>query len=318
MENVTKQGSSRSAQVNASLAAAAMAALGFCNSAHATVLLETVYGDGAFPKTGNPYFQYDYIELYNSGATTASLTGLWLDMSGFATEPIAYSSTRTEIPLPIGATIAPGGYYLIQINDGTSSPAFVGPAQYTAPTPDVSYVYSSTQTGYNPTYDSVLVGTSYVGWTNGNLFSDPYFGAGKIALVQGGSNGTMVDYLGYGPGLASGSVPGTFGSNNFWSSFPGYLGTAYAGYNYLLSIYGSSSAIPTSADALGSSMALYRTNNSDSYALGEDNNSDWSDSDVFTLTNSAGQTLVVPEPATVGLMAAGSALLLARRRSRKS
>jgi hypothetical protein len=309
----------RKACVNASLAAAAMAAMGFCNSAHASVLLQAIYGDGAFPKTGNPYFQYDYIELYNSGSTVASLNGLWLDMSGFATEPIAYGA-RNEIPLPVTGTIGAGGYYLIQINDGTSTPAFTGTAQYTAPTPDLTLVYSSSQANYSSAYGNPT-------WTQGNLFSEPYFGAGKEALVDGGiggvgggSNGTLLDYVGYGPGLASGSVAtGSFGTNNYWSSVPGYVGTAYAGYNYLLGIYGAPTAIPTNADILGSSQALIRTNDSDAYPS-EDNNSDWAVENGFTLTDSAGAsvTITVPEPATIGLLAAGSTLLLARRRPKKA
>jgi len=315
MEKITEQSENRSAQVNASLAAAALAAMGFCNSAHAAVVLQTVYGDGGFPKSGNPYFQYDYIELYNSGASTASLSGLWLDMSGFSTEPIALGG-RNEIPLPSSATIGAGGYYLVQINNGTSSPAFVGPAQYTAPTPDLTLVYSSSQANYSSSYGNP-------GWTQGNLFSQPYFGAGKIALVDGsggagGSNGAMLDYLGYGSGLASGSVAATsFGTNNYWSSFPGFVGSEYAGYNYYTGLYGTS--IPTNADILGSSQALVRTNDTDSYPS-EDNNLDWAVQNSFSLTNSAGAsvTVSVPEPATIGLLAAGSTLLLARRRQRNA
>lgn len=307
----------RKACVNASLAAAAVAAMGFCNSAHAQVLLQAIYGDGAFPKTGNPFFQYDYIELYNAGSTVASLNGLWLDMSGFATEPIALGA-RNEIPLPSTGTIGAGGYYLIQINNGTSTPAFTGTAQYTAPTPDLTLVYSSSQANYSAAYGAPT-------WSGGNLFSEPYFGAGKEALVDGGiggvgggSNGTLLDYVGYGPGLASGSVSATtFGTNNYWSTIPGFVGTDYAGFNYLDALYGSPSAIPTNADILGSSQALVRINDTDSYP-DEDNNNDWAVQDAFTLTNSAGASVVVPEPATVGLLAIGSTLLLARRKSRKA
>jgi opacity protein-like surface antigen len=303
----------RSACVKASLAAAAAAAMGFCNSAHATVLLQEIYGDGAFPLTGNPYFQYDYIELYNSGASSASLNGLWLDMSGFATEPIALGA-RNEIPLPSSASIAAGGYYLIQLNNGTSSPAFTGTAQFTAPTPDLTLVYSSTQAGYNAAYalgstysiyqpGNTSVASTYA-WSAGNLMSEPYFGSGKWGLVAGGPDGTMLDYVGYGTGLASGSVAATtFGTNNYWSSLS-YVGTEYAGYPYTGSI-------------LGSSFALVRTNDGDSYP-NEDNSQDWATETDFTLTNSLGQSVTtsVPEPATVGLIAAGAALLMARRRPR--
>ncbi|MGD0463398.1 MAG: PEP-CTERM sorting domain-containing protein [Tepidisphaeraceae bacterium] len=302
-----KEKDNRSASINASLAAAAMAAVGFCNSAHAAVLLQTIYGDGAFPKTGNPYFQYDYIELYNSGASSASLNGLWLDMSGFATEPIALGA-RNEIPLPSSATIGAGGYYLVQINNGTSSPAFTGVAGFIAPTPDLVLVYNSTQANYSSAYGNP-------GWTAGNLFSQPYFGAGKEALVSGGSNGTMLDYVGYGSGLASGSVAATtFGTNNYWSSFPGFVGSEYAGYNYYQGLYGT--AIPTNADILGSTQALVRTNDGDSYPS-EDNNLDWAVETTFSLTNSEGQTVSVPEPVSAGLLGAGAALLMARRRQRQ-
>lgn len=301
--------------VRKSLAAAALAALGFCNSARAQVVLSAVYGDGAFPKTGNPYFQYDYIELYNTGSSAASLNGLWLDMSGFATEPIAYGSTRNEIPLPTSAAVPAGGYYLIQINNGTSSPGFTN-AYYTAPTPDLKLVYSTSQAGYSAAYGNP-------GWTLGNLFSEPYFQAGKIALVTGGSNGTLVDYVGYGSGLSNGTIAtGSFGTNTYWAGstagipLDGYWGTEYAGYDYYIGLYGSPSAIPTSAGVLGSSEALVRDD------LTGDNDTDWTVEDDFTLTNSAGVSVEaspepVPEPATAGLLAVGSALMLARRRSRQ-
>jgi hypothetical protein len=221
-------------------------------------------------------------------------------MSGFATEPIALGA-KDEIPLPSTGTIGAGGYYLIQINNGSSSPAFIGPAQYTAPTPDLTLVYTSTQANYSSNYMNPS-------WTQGNLFSEPYFGSGKIGLVSGGSNGTMLDYVGYGPGLVSGSVAATsFGTNNYWSSFPGFVGSEYAGYNY-------NSA--SNASMLGSAQALVRTNDGDSYP-DEDNNEDWSVLNQFTLTNSAGASVTVPEPATLGLLAAGSTLLMARRRQPK-
>jgi len=286
-----------------------MAAVGFCNSARASVLLQAIYGDGAFPKTGNPYFQYDYIELFNSGASSASLNGLWLDMSGFATEPIAFGG-RNEIPLPSSAVIPAGGYYLVQMNNGTSSPAFTGSAQFTAPTPDLVLVYSSTQANYSSAYGNP-------GWTQGNLFSQPFFGAGKEALVSGGSNGTMLDYVGYGSGLASGSVAATtFGTNNYWSSLPGFVGTEYAGFDYYQGKYGT--AIPTNAGILNSTQALLRTNDGDSYP-GEDNDADWAVVNAFSLTNSLGQSVnvTVPEPMTLGLLGVGAALLMARRRPRQ-
>jgi hypothetical protein len=305
-----------SESVRKSLAAAALAALGFCNSAHAQVVLATVYGDGAFPKTGNPYFQYDYIELYNAGTSAASLNGLWLDMSGFGTEPIAYGSSRNAIPLPSTGIVPANGYYLIQINDGTSTPAFTGHAYYTAPTPDLTLVYSSSQAGYSSAYGNP-------GWTLGNLFSEPYFGAGKLGLVSGGSNGTLLDYVGYGVGLSNGTIgTGTAGTNTYWAGstagvpLDGYWGTEYAGYDYFVGLYGSPSAIPTNADVLGSSQALVRTN------LTDDNDTDWSVENDFILTNSLGASVEaspepVPEPATAGLLAVGSALMLARRRSRQ-
>jgi hypothetical protein len=315
------QAKGRSAQVNASLAAAAMAAMGFCNSAHATVLLQGVYGDGAFPKTGNPYFQYDYVELYNSGASSVSLNGLWLDMSGFATEPIAFGA-KNEIPLPNTATMSAGGYYLIQINNGTSSPAFTGTAKYTAPTPDLTLVYSTGQANYSATYGSSS-------WTSGNIFSEPYFGAGKIGLVDGGvggtaggSNGAMLDYLGYGPGLSNGTIAtSSFGTNTYWAGTTagipasGFMGSEYAGYNFLSAYYGTS-PIPSNAGVLGSGQALVRIDDSDSFPS-EDNNNDWAVEYSFSLTNSAGDTVNAPEPATLGLVAAGSILLMARRRNAK-
>ena len=69
MDKVSKQAGDRSAQVSASLAAAALAAIGFCNSAHGALVIQQIYGDAGFDSFAT--YQNDYVDLYNSGTSSA-------------------------------------------------------------------------------------------------------------------------------------------------------------------------------------------------------------------------------------------------------
>jgi hypothetical protein len=86
------------------------------------LVISQVYGGGGI--SGASLFTNDYIELHNSGSTAVDLTGLSVQSA-----PAASAGTWTVQPLPPGATIEPGGYFLIQEIAGTAT---VGPL----PAPD--------------------------------------------------------------------------------------------------------------------------------------------------------------------------------------
>ena len=309
--------SQRNVRAKAVIGAAALAAIGFCNSANATVILSSIYGDGGFSASGSfpaAYFANDYIQLYNNGPTATTLGGLYLEVGTYATEPVGNNSFEI-LQLPATATIGASGYYLIQVPDynGTKASNFhSSPGQYSSPAADL-VVYSSSAAG-TPVFDA------------------PYFANGKLALVSGDSTaGQFVDYVGYGTGLGSGSYApaGTNATNyyNNYATYPGFFAPASEGSTGYAGAGFSSTGAYTGA-ALGETGALVRTNTADAYdptqsaatGFGLDNNADWTYETTFTLTNSSGASVTagpVPEPATVGLLAVGAATLVARRRNRK-
>lgn len=300
-------------RVKAALAAASLAAIGFCNSAHASVILSAVYGDGGFSASGSypaSYFQNDYIEeLYNNGSTPTSLSGLYLELSTYNTDPIG-NNTYEVLALPTTGTMAAGGYYLIQIPDynGTKPSNFhSSPGQFAEPNPDL-VVYSASSVG-TPVYDA------------------PYYANGKIGLVSGSPTGSLIDYVGYGTGLVSGSYGTAASYNNAFSTIPGFLAPSAEGTSGYAGA-GDSTTGPYVGSILGETGALIRTNTTDTYdptqssdgSYGLDNNGDWTYETTFTLTNSSGQsytaTSAVPEPGSLTLLAAGGAMLIARRRQK--
>ncbi|MDP2054710.1 MAG: lamin tail domain-containing protein, partial [Acidobacteriota bacterium] len=86
------------------------------------VVISQVYGGGG--NSGAPW-RNDFIELFNAGATSVSLTN-WSVQYASATSTGGWSVT------PLSGTIAPGGYYLIQQAEGANASA---PA---LPTPDAA------------------------------------------------------------------------------------------------------------------------------------------------------------------------------------
>jgi len=84
------------------------------------VLVNEVYGGGG--NTGAPYAN-DFVELYNRGAGSVSLTG-WSVQYGSA-------SGATWLVTPLSGSIAAGRHYLVKLAAGTSGGAAL-------PTPDAT------------------------------------------------------------------------------------------------------------------------------------------------------------------------------------
>jgi hypothetical protein len=84
-------------------------------SCSASVVISQVYGGGG---GASATYTNDFVELHNNGGTTASIGGWSLQ---YQTQG---SSTWTVIvTIPAGATIPPGGYYLIGLGGGTTGVA---------------------------------------------------------------------------------------------------------------------------------------------------------------------------------------------------
>jgi uncharacterized protein len=123
------------------------------------IVISQVYGGGG--NSGATY-KNDFVELFNRGATPVSL-------AGWSVQYISANGTGTWQATPIGGTIAPGGYYLVQQAAGTGGSASL-------PAPDAS--------------GSVAMGST----------------GGKIALVttttqmigQCGAVSKIIDLVGYG------------------------------------------------------------------------------------------------------------------------
>jgi hypothetical protein len=246
----------RSQLVTKSLASAALAALGFCNSARATLVIQEVYGDGGFA-AGNT-FEYDYVDLYNAGTAPVSLAGYVLYTGSYS------NALYTSEPVALtGTVVAPGAYYLIEGHNAGTNPG-------TATFPTANQ------------YDTQAA-------SSGGLY--PSYSAGKIALFDGT---TLEDYVGYGDD-ESAAAEGTF------PALPAFEGTGPAA-NF------------TSFPFFSGTNAMTRTVFTDATADGPDTGTENNATDFVSDTPNPQVTAVVPEPATLGLMAVGGAMMIARRR----
>jgi MYXO-CTERM domain-containing protein len=92
-----------------------------------TVVLSQVYGGGG--NSGATY-NHDFLELFNRTANTIAIGG-W---------SVQYGSTANnfsqKVDIPLGATIAPYGYFLVQLTGGTTGSAL--------PTPDLDATAGAT------------------------------------------------------------------------------------------------------------------------------------------------------------------------------
>ncbi len=180
----------RSACVNASLTAASLAAIGFCNSAHGALVIQQIYGDAGFDSHAT--YQNDYVDLFNSGPSAVSLTGINLEY-GSATGGVG-ANTFEFFPLP-SISLASGSYFLIEMAGGTFGAAL-------PVTPD-------------------LVDT------NTAIYTKPSFSSGKLALIT--STGSVLDYVGYGTSLAASGTSPKFANSSLTLPYGSNAGTAGAG-----------------------------------------------------------------------------------------
>lgn len=139
------------------------------SSQSTTVVISQVYGAGG--NTG-AIFTADYVELHNVSATPQSLAGLSIQYASAA------GLFSASFALPVGASIPPGGYYLVQMS---TAGANGGPL----PTPDT-------------------VATPFIAMGAAG---------GKVALVNGTTPVTscpdplMIDLVGYGSATCSENSP---------------------------------------------------------------------------------------------------------------
>ncbi len=252
----------RNRAVLTAAAAASAAAMGFCNSAHASVVIQEVYGDAGFA-AGSTYSN-NYVTLYNAGPTAVNINGYLIE-TGSAT---GIPSTAFPTIVYDTAPLAPNGYFLIEGRTAGTNPGVA-----TFPTPNEFATADITTT---PTQ---------------NYFS-PSFSQGKIGLFD--AAGTLQDYIGYGGDMvATATTTGV--------TFPAYEGTGPAG--------GSASGIFTGTNA------LTRTFFGDALTTGPDTSTENNGTDFVTDTPNP-RTSAVPEPASLGVIAVGGGLLVARRRRR--
>jgi hypothetical protein len=163
-----------------------IAAAGLACTAHAQVRISEVFGAGGnTPGTfGCPPYSHDYVELFNAGSSPVSIAG-WRIQYSSATGSF---QTVNLVTLPVGATIQPGKYYLVQMN--TVTPATTGGCVY------------------------LPVPADFTGAGNGNTATSANLSgtAGKVALLDNTGSllitsgcpspfaANVVDYLGYGDG----------------------------------------------------------------------------------------------------------------------
>ncbi len=80
------------------------------------VVISQVYGGGG--NSGAPY-KNDFVELFNRGASAASLAGLSVQYAS-ATGTGNFSSNAI---VPLSGSLAPGQYYLVQLAGGANGVA---------------------------------------------------------------------------------------------------------------------------------------------------------------------------------------------------
>jgi DNA/RNA endonuclease G (NUC1) len=84
------------------------------------VVISQVYGGGG-ASSGSPAYTHDYVELFNQGASTATLTGYSLQYGSSSGQ--FGSSAGNIYAFPAGTTIAPGKYLSIRLGSAGAPPA---------------------------------------------------------------------------------------------------------------------------------------------------------------------------------------------------
>ncbi|GAA5070310.1 lamin tail domain-containing protein [Lysobacter panacisoli] len=174
-----------------------LALLAGATTAQAQVVISQVYGGGG---GGTAVYANDYVELYNRGATPASLAGLSVQYAS-ATGTGNFSGVAV---LP-AATVQPGKYFLVAMSGGSAgaplpTPDATGPAAMSASAGKVALVNSASALACNgsstPCSAAQLAQiVDLVGYGNANFFEGagpaPTLSAATAALRNGnGANDT--------------------------------------------------------------------------------------------------------------------------------
>ena len=105
------------------LGLALLVVTGCAGAAHAQVVISQVYGGGG--NSGAPY-NADYVELFNRGATPASLSGLSLQYTS-ATGTGNFGASANQLVVLPAATLQPGQYFLVGLAGGANGVALPAP-----------------------------------------------------------------------------------------------------------------------------------------------------------------------------------------------
>ena len=141
----------------------------FASAASPDIVISQVYGGGS--NTGAPY-RNDFIELFNRGTTTVSLSGMSVQYAS-ATGTGFFSANS---PTPLSGSLAPGQYYLVQQSGGAVGALL--------PTPDATGTINMSATA-----GKVVLVNSTTGLTCNGSVAQPC-SAAQLALIK--------DLVGYG------------------------------------------------------------------------------------------------------------------------
>jgi uncharacterized protein len=217
-------------------------------AANTVRISQVYYGGGA----GSSYYAHDYIELFNSGATSVDIGG-WALQYGSATGNFN-SNTFVTVVLPAGATIPACGYYLVETGSaGTGSTPIALPvtADFTNYT-NLSMSGSAGKVGLFVTQ----VGTPTTGATCAQALAAPpvdLFGWGTASCYEG----TVKAALNY-TGVAvrnGGGLTDTDNNNNDFTNMtqPYAMHTAASGYTNP-----DCHVVPAMSETWGRVKTLYR------------------------------------------------------------
>ena len=252
------------------LAGAALAAVGFCNSARATVVIQEIYGDGGFA-AGTTY-QNDYVQLYNNSSVPVSVAGYSLEYGSYSQPLGGFTATTNAfdiITLTGTAPIAAGGYYLIELPvNGTNT---------SQPFPAANQVATNSASAFKPSYYDA-----------------------KVGLVD--TTGTLIDYVGYGTDLSASASAGV----NAGMTYPAYEGTG-----------GAAGPSGSTSPTFTGTNAITRVVFTDDTTTTGDTTTENNLTDFVTDAPNPIAATSVPEPVSIGVVAAGGAMMIARRRNRK-
>ena len=149
--------------------------MGFANQSFAQVRISQAYGGGG---NSGATFRNDFIELYNAGANTVSLSGWSIQYAN------ATASTGSYTVTTLSGSIGPKKYYLIQQATGSGG-------TQNLPTPDATGTINMTATGFRLALVSNTTALAVTSLANA---------AGIIDFV--GASSTASTYEGTGPAPA--------------------------------------------------------------------------------------------------------------------